>query len=129
VAAFPVGDVEVLNGNYTGYHDWVQAKLRSGSSVRNVSSLQTEDKVESEPITTKSPLSKNQIDRIQKRIGEIEVLIPKLESRIGALGAELSSPAISTKFERSAELTQQISSIQSQVEDLYSEWDTLAEQL
>jgi ATP-binding cassette subfamily F protein 3 len=131
ILAFSDDGIEVFNGNYTEYHDWNQANLRSGSAPRNSAPSQPDSSDDREPDATasKSVLSKNQLDRIQKRIGEIEASIPELEARLDGLSKELSSPASATEFQSSAKLTEQIGTIQSQIEALYSEWDTLAEQL
>jgi len=66
---------------------------------------------------------------MQKRIAQIEASIPDLEARLSVLSDELSSREASIEFARSVQLTEQIASVQAQIEALYSEWDTLAEQL
>lgn len=77
----------------------------------------------------KSVLSKNQRDRIQKRIAEIESRIPTLEDGVGKLTVELSSPKVASDFGRVAEISEQIKATESEVASLYAEWDSLADQL
>jgi len=129
ILAFSDDGVEVFNGNYSEYHDWNLAKLRSNPASRETRPLPVEaDPAKSPSKETKPALSKNQLDRIQKRIGEIEASIPELEARLETLSKELSLPAKATGLQSSAKLTEQIATIQSQIEALYSEWDELAEQ-
>lgn len=130
ILAFADDGIDVFNGNYTEYHDWNQAKLRTNPINRAIGNSQNLSN-EKEPNVTapQSVRSKNQLERIQKRIGEIETSIHELETRVGTLSMELSSPVIANEFERSAVLTEQMNSLQSQIEGLYSEWDVLADQL
>ena len=82
------------------------------------------------PFRSEKPvLSKNQRDRIEKRISEIERRIPDLEDRVVKLTAEMSSPKIASDFARVAEISQQIKNTESEVAVLYTEWESLAEQL
>ncbi len=131
ILAFSDGGVEVFNGNYSEYHDWNQTKLRIGVPSQSSGDPTPDTQVNNQHQKTdaKSVLSKNQLERMQKRIAEIEASIPDLEARLSVLSAELSSPEASTEFARSVHLTEQIASVQGQIEALYSEWNTLAEQL
>ncbi|MEQ1764124.1 MAG: ABC-F family ATP-binding cassette domain-containing protein [Pyrinomonadaceae bacterium] len=130
ILAFGDDGVEIFNGNYTEYHDWNQENVRKSAS-RNSTTSRSDSKVEDEtnPTASKSVLSKNQLDRIQKRIEQIETSISDLESRLERISAELSSPEVVTKPERSAQLTSEVGSLQSEIDALYSEWNTLAEQI
>jgi ATP-binding cassette, subfamily F, member 3 len=74
-------------------------------------------------------LSKNQRDRIEKRITDIEALIPELEKQVENLTAELSRPEIASDFARLASVTETIKTTEARVADLYAEWDSIAEKL
>jgi ATP-binding cassette subfamily F protein 3 len=76
-----------------------------------------------------SNLSKNQRDRIEKRITDIEALIPELEKQVENLTAELSRPEIASDFARLASVTETIKTTEARIADLYAEWDSIAEQL
>ena len=130
ILAFSDKGIDVFNGNYSEYHEWSQANLREAPTSRDLgrAAIQESDESKSLREEPKSALSKNQRDRIKKRIGEIESSIPELESRLERLSAELSSSETGNGFQRGGELAKQISAIQSQIEALYSEWDTLADQ-
>lgn len=127
ILAFEDGRVDVFNGNYTEYHDWKAANDRNSSSAARVSG--TEQAAEPAVSPQTPTLSKNQRDRIQSRIVEIESSIPELEAQIESLSSELSLPEVAAMFDRSTELTSKIEALQTQVEGLYSEWDSLAKQL
>jgi ATP-binding cassette, subfamily F, member 3 len=130
ILAFSDEGVEVFNGNYSEYHDWNQFELRNNNSSRDSGASEVVGgPVEMTSTESKPRLSKNQLDRLQKRIGEIEASIPELESRLERLSSQLSSPNAATGFQRAGELTDQISAVQSQIDALYSEWNTLAEQM
>jgi ATPase subunit of ABC transporter with duplicated ATPase domains len=131
ILAFSDDGVEVFNGNYSEYHEWDQARRRNNSTTQNPAPSTTDIPPHglSKQTTSKSVLSKNQLERMQRRIAQIEASIPDLEARLSVLSGELSSPEASTEFARSAQLTEQIASIQAQIEALYSEWNSLAEQL
>ena len=77
----------------------------------------------------RSTLSKNQKDRIEKRITEIEGLIPELEKQVENLTAELSRPEIASDFPRLASVTETIKTTEARIAELYAEWDSIAEQL
>jgi ATP-binding cassette subfamily F protein 3 len=131
ILAFSDDGVEIFDGNYSEYHDWKLANLRSNPATRSVAA--SAEAVVAEPgpsqAASKNTLSKNQLDRIQKRIGEIEVAIPELEAKLESLTKDLSSPKIASQAVSAAELTQKIGDTQSQIEALYAEWDKLAEQV
>ena len=74
-------------------------------------------------------LSKNQRERIEKRISQIESTIPGLEDRVAKLTAELSSPGVAADFGRVAEISDRIKSAESEIAVLYAEWESIANQL
>ena len=80
-------------------------------------------------VSEKPVLSKNQRDRIEKRISQIESTIPGLEDRVAQLTTEMSSPAAAADFSRVAEITERIKATESEIASLYSEWESLADQL
>ena len=129
ILAFEDAGVQVFNGNYTEYHDWKESKLTNTSSRSGRSDEPRSEQVEQVASARISTISKNQRDRIQKRIGEIEVAIPEIEGRIEAITSELSSPGTALNFDTSQQLNRKLSDAQRQLEELYSEWDSLAGQI
>ena len=76
-----------------------------------------------------STLSTNQRDRLEKRIREIEQLIPKLEAESARLSEEMSAPSIASDYGKLAELTQKLKETEQQTQALFDEWDAAAKEL
>ena len=75
------------------------------------------------------PLSKNQINQLQKRIKQIETDIPTLEAEAARLAARLSSPKIASDYTRLAEITKKLSETEARIKSLYDEWENAANKL
>lgn len=112
-------------GNYTEFHDWREERMKAGSLNFNEKKTVEPKK----PIESNSGLSKNQQLQLEKRIAEIEKLIPDLETQISDLNAEMSKPEIAADFTRLSELTNKLKLTEDEVQKLYSEWESAAEQL
>jgi ATP-binding cassette subfamily F protein 3 len=131
------GKVEIFNGNYSEFHDW-QAEKKVGQKSRKGESEQTQTEtlnLESEITTTEqqtntvSLLSKNQRQRIEQRISEIEKSIPKNEEELSKLSAEMSKPEIAANHLLLQEVTDKIQKKEKEIQNLYAEWDELLEKL
>jgi ATP-binding cassette subfamily F protein 3 len=122
--AFEDDRIEVFNGNYTEYHDWVETRPPSPPVISN-----DLHGARAEVLKQNGKLSKNQRERIEKRIDEIEALIPLLEAKITRLSGSLSDPSTASDFTKSADLTDQLAIVQTQIDSLYAEWDELAAHL
>lgn len=133
ILAFEENGVEVFDGNYTGYHDWKAAK----KSVRTDGSSDASNGSRSLAVTfrkestngeneERTKLSKNQRDRIEKRIGEIESDIQMLESTIGSISAEIADPATSSDPSKLASVTARLTNAETELSELYSEWESLS---
>ena len=133
ILAFEENGVEVFDGNYTGYHDWKAAKksvrtdgssdASNGSRRLAVTPRKEATNGENEERTK---LSKNQRDRIEKRIGEIESDIQMLESTIGSISAEIADPATSSDPSKLASATARLTNAETELSELYSEWESLS---
>jgi len=135
------GSVLDFNGNYTEFHDWKKA-LPPSTAGTNKSDQTTDAKpdatlIESEPgavatgstRATDNNLSKNQRNQLEKRVKEIEAQIPKLEADAEKLSAQMTDPDLASDYARLAEITKKLTDTESQIKDLYSEWEQAAEQL
>ena len=124
------------SGNYTEFHDW---KLRRTSArapeqtvqANGVGNSQTDIStgVRSDEKVHSSNLSKNQRERLEKRMTEIEDKIAVLESEIKELTARMSDPKISCDYGSLKELTDRITDSEVRMRSLYTEWDELSAQL
>lgn len=133
ILAFEENGVEVFDGNYTGYHDWKAAKksvrtdgpsdLSNGSRRLTVTPRKESPNGENKE---RAKLSKNQRDRIEKRIGEIESDIQMLESTIGSISAEIADPATSSDPSKLANATDRLTNAETELSELYSEWESLS---
>lgn len=123
------GRVDVFNGNYTEYHDWKAARANTGKDFPAElpeSSVKPETAVSS---NGSSKLSKNQRERLQKRIAAIEKEIPLAEARLESLTAQMSLPEVSADFETLQTVTAQLKQAESRIQSLYDEWEAASEQL
>ncbi|MDQ6788543.1 MAG: ABC-F family ATP-binding cassette domain-containing protein [Acidobacteriota bacterium] len=125
---------EIFNGNYTEYHDAkaVQnSKFKAQSQPNTNGELQNSDgenrnlKAEDQEPEIKDSLSKNQRRRIEQRIKEIELEIPKLEELSIKLSAELSQPEIASSHSKLKEVTAKLEKTEKETQNLYREWEKL----
>ncbi len=135
ILAFEENGVDVFNGNYTEYHEWRDAeKGRAGEGEtrrRGDADLNATTVVASSRVSTSSSsnLSKNQRERIEKRIVEIETEISSLEDEVAKLNAEMATPSVASEYARYQELSSKVLSKQAQIQSLYDEWDTKSAEL
>ncbi|MGB2752484.1 MAG: ABC-F family ATP-binding cassette domain-containing protein [Pyrinomonadaceae bacterium] len=128
----PDGRVLDYDGNYTEFHDWKLAT--DGIRVSSVASgvgAKAEKRPVGSVLTDKqtSNLSKNQRTQLEKRIAEIEKLIPTLESEAAELTRQMSLPDIAADFEQLNTLAAEHRALETRIQDLYSEWDKAAGEL
>jgi ATP-binding cassette subfamily F protein 3 len=74
-------------------------------------------------------LSKNQRHQLERRINEIEKLIPQLEDDATKLSLEMALPQIASDFGKLNELTEKHRELQSRIQSLYAEWEGASEQI
>lgn len=120
------GSVLDFDGNYTEFHDWRESRRSSGAH-ENVKV----DSEMSERLTARSSseLSKNQRQQIERRIADIEKLLPELEAEIARTTAEMSEPATAGDYPRLQILTEALAKAESGVNALYREWEELSSEL
>lgn len=115
--------VEVFNGNYSEFHDWKTSR-KPGVESRE-SSVSINDFHEDQKPKTKDHLSKNQQQRIEKRIGEIEKVIPRLEEELASITLQMSQPKVAANHAKLQEVSQKFDETESKIQSLYQEWDDL----
>jgi ATP-binding cassette subfamily F protein 3 len=132
ILAFEETGVDVFNGNYTEYHDWREdrdaAMVRGGDAASGRPSV-TEPGRAAATVSSlnDNPLSKNQLDRLEKRIAAIEGKIPVLEDELAKLSAELSLPEVSADYSRLQKATRQFEEKEREIRELYDEWESCVE--
>jgi ATP-binding cassette subfamily F protein 3 len=130
ILAFDDNGVDVFNGNYTEYHDWRDARDtarkgdaekgkgengRKGEGEKNVSS--------GGAVSSPLNLSKNQRERLEKRIADIEKKIAVMEDEVAKLSAEMSLPEVVADYAKFQKISSTIQEKQKRIQNLYEEWD------
>lgn len=130
------GSVEVYSGDYSEYHDWrverTAASRTAGAIGRDEPIIATSgnEKISAaEKPSNPLGLSKNQLQRIEKRIAEIEAEIPKNEGKLTKLTEEMALPEVASDHARLAEVSARYSAVETAIQALYEEWDQLSAQL
>ncbi|MBS1795916.1 MAG: ABC-F family ATP-binding cassette domain-containing protein [Acidobacteria bacterium] len=125
------GGVEVFDGNYTEFHDWKIRSVDSEKSTGREASVpgNGENVRDEGPKPKAETLSKNQRQRLEKRIGEIEVEIPESEEELAHISFRMSLPEIASDHAKIQTLTEQFRKKEKQIQALYEEWERLSEEL
>ncbi|MCY7375738.1 MAG: ABC-F family ATP-binding cassette domain-containing protein [Pyrinomonadaceae bacterium] len=116
------GETIVFDGNYSEFHDWKKSReLRVES--REFKSSASDAKIE-EP-KPKSEISKNQQQKVERRVKEIEGKIPHLEESLTKLTLEMSLPETISDHAKLQKVSQKYKQTEKQIQDLYGEWERL----
>jgi ATP-binding cassette subfamily F protein 3 len=130
IMAFEEDKIEIFDGNYSEFHDW---KVRNSSFAISPSPIEessvgtTEQRTKDEG--QKTNLSKNQIQKIENRINEIEVEIPLLEEDLAKISFEMGLPKVASNHEKLTETGEKYKAIEFKIQSLYEEWDKLSKDL
>jgi ATP-binding cassette subfamily F protein 3 len=118
------GKIEIYDGNYSEFHEWQSSRASRVESRESEVITKTEDK---KPKT--DVLSKNQRQRIENRIAEIEEKIPHREEELANLSFRMSLPEVASDHEKLQEVTDEFQKIEKQIQTLYEEWESLSQEL
>jgi len=142
ILAFDDAGVDVFNGNYTEYHDWRDQRdadrLRQGDAETarkeegvKASRGETEKNEGSAGAVTSSSsnLSKNQRERLEKRIADIEKGIAVLEGEVAELTAKMSLPEVVADYSSFQEVSGIAEAKQAKIQSLYEEWEAASAEL
>jgi len=142
ILAFDDAGVDVFNGNYTEYHDWRDQRdadrLRQGDAETGrkeegdkASRGETEKNEGSAGAVTSSSsnLSKNQRERLEKRIADIEKGIAVLEGEVAELTAKMSLPEVVADYSSFQEVSGIAEAKQAKIQSLYEEWEAASAEL
>ncbi|HEV7701759.1 MAG TPA: ABC-F family ATP-binding cassette domain-containing protein [Pyrinomonadaceae bacterium] len=121
------GSVLDYPGNYTEFHDW--RERREDAVQKGVATASSASSGPGTATSTSSRLSKNERQKLESRIAEIELLIPKLEKQGADLTAEMSRPDIAGDFPKLNALSDKNQEIETTIQRLYAEWQDAAEKL
>lgn len=124
------GRVEIYDGNYSEFHEWQDSqRLAVGSrQSQDNETLPVQAITDNEqPATDK--LSKNQRQRIEGRIKEIETEISQREEDLAKLSFQMSLPEIASNHAKLQQITDEFQQTERQIQTLYEEWERLTEEI
>ena len=127
------GGVEIYNGNYSQYHEWKERRVESGESkvqnaFANAGSQVAPTKTENQKSTLNN-LSKNERQKIESRIEEIEGSIAREEEGLRKLTLQMSDPEVIADKEKYPKINLDYQKTESSIQNSYSEWEDLSEKL
>ncbi len=120
------GSVVSFDGNYTDFHDWKLSGKESAMSSKPRISAPVGSEPRASATGASSSLSKNQREKIEKRIAEIESEIAKLEVEVASLSSEMSSPEIVADYTKLQKVTKKFREKEKFIQKLYDEWESVA---
>lgn len=129
ILAFEAGKkFEIFAGNYSEFHEWKEIQ-HSNSKIEkaaeadiSVYELQTNNDNKTK---MEDRLSKNQRQKIEKRIEKIESEIPELEERLTKITFQMNKPEIVSNHFEFQKLTEEYGQAERQIQGLYAEWENL----
>ncbi len=122
VLSFEGDSIETYHGNYSEFHDWKEARKADQAGKPRPETIKSATVPKAESI-----LSKNQLQRIEKRIAEIEVLIPEKEDLLSKLTLEMALPHVASDHAKLADVNARYEQTQTEIQALYKEWEKLSE--
>ncbi len=118
----------IFNGNYSGFHVWKESAIpNTYNTKKNDSSIIAENlsNQEKPEKQTQSNLSKNQQQKIELRIKEIEKLIPALEQTLTKLTVEMNKTEVISDHNKLTKVSTKYKETEQSIQKLYSEWENL----
>lgn len=128
------GTTDWVNGNYSDFHDWRDGREAPRVTSREAIGLagtgtDTLSSADHGGLPRVSTLSKNQRARLERSDKKIEQEIADLEEKKAKLLMEMADPQVAADFGKFNGLVEMQRSIEKRVEDLYSDWERIAEEL
>ncbi|MBT3604299.1 MAG: ABC-F family ATP-binding cassette domain-containing protein [Candidatus Latescibacteria bacterium] len=114
------GSWRIIEGNYDTYQASRQKEVETQAS--------TSPTATKEDHKTRKRLQREQ-ERARRRTAELEKTIAKLEEKMQLLDTEMAREDLATDWDKLKELSQEKSSHQAQIEALFSEWESLENEL
>ncbi len=118
-----------MDGKYTDFHYWKISGKESGLTSKPRISAAVGSEPRAVATGASSSLSKNQREKIQKRITDIESDIAKLEVEVASLSSEMSSPEIVADYTKLQKVTKKFREKEKFIQKLYGEWETATGEL
>ena len=120
------GRTEVFDGNYSEFHDWKESKESSKFKVQSSKPETANSKSDGSPNNHQpSSMSKNQQQKSEQRIKEIEREIPLLEDKSVNLTAQMNQPEVAADRAKLQKVSGEYEQNQKRIQTLYAEWESL----
>jgi ATP-binding cassette, subfamily F, member 3 len=135
---------EIYDGNYSEYHEWKASREpraenresfaffeieKDESQITDYNSRDGAEKTKTKDQSSKTVLSKNQLQKIQNRIAQIETEIPAQEELLARLTFEMSLPEIASDHEKLQQATEKFQATERKIQSLYEEWNKLLDEI
>ncbi len=123
--------IDIYNGNYSQYHDWKENRLDSGETraQSNTAPQETQSDLPKIKAPKNNNLSKNEINKIEKQISEIESKLADSEEDLKKLTLQMSDPQIVADQSKYQKVNQKYQQTEKAIQKLYSLWEELLEKL
>jgi len=129
------GGIEIYDGNYSEFHDWKSRKGETGKgkkiedfNERPIAGIEGFSNADDQKPPTEV-LSKNQRQRIENRIAEIEVEISRAEEDSKNLTFRMSLPEVAANHEKLQETNFEFQKTEKLIQSLYEEWEDLSKKV
>lgn len=125
------GKIEIYDGNYSDFHDWKLRQIADGNWSVQEEKIEIDDVIAENQttISNKEPLSKNQQQRIETRIKEIESTIQTLDEELAKLSVKMTVPEVVSDHGKLLEVNNKYQETETKIQKLYEEWDKLSADL
>lgn len=123
------GAIEIFDGNYSEFHDWRERPSSAASRQQPETDTVSVEPTTNNGQTATDKLSKNQRQRIESRIAEIERQIPVKEEELANLSFQMSLPEIASDHAKLQRKTEDFQKTEKQIQTLYEEWERLSAEL
>ncbi len=122
------GKVDIYNGNYSEFHDWLLETRGDGGqeNAANEAEYSLSEKKQNDRDSENSH-SKNRRQQTQKRITEMEKEISTLEDELRTLSKEMTQVEVASSHEKLAKVTGKYDQVEKSIQKLYEEWEKLAQ--
>ena len=122
--------VELFNGNYSQYHDWVEQNKLPDTNNNKANVPAADASLSGKNVVgEKKSLSKNEIKKIQERISNLESEIEEREDQIKKLTLEMSEADTVSNQDKYQGLHKRYKKTEDELQHLFAEWEELSESL
>lgn len=121
IVVFDNGHAQVYNGNYSYYLD---EKAKQEANIIETENQQTVKKVSEQKLSYQEQKQRDsQKRKLQRAVDNAEKQIDKLEKEAEKIQNEMANPEIASNFDKLGPLQEQLTAIQTQIDQANEEWE------